>query len=87
MFVMSRNKIYKAFSNEQRLKLLHCLIKPKNVTELLEHCSLAQSALSQHLKVLREAGVVKASREGKQVVYCVEDEKVTKITNLLLDLK
>lgn len=84
---MSRNNIYKAFSNEQRLKLLRCLIKPKNVTELLSRCSLTQSALSQHLKVLREAGVVKTNREGKEVVYGVRDKKVTEITNLLLDFK
>lgn len=82
---MTRNNIYKAFSNEQRLKLMRCLFKPKNVTELLDHCSLTQSALSQHLKVLREAGVVKTNKDGKKVVYSVEDKKVRQITNLLLD--
>ncbi len=84
---MTRNNIYKAFSNEQRLKLLRCLFKPKNVTELLDHCPLTQSALSQHLKVLREAGVVKTEKEGKEVIYSVENKKVTQITNLLLDFK
>lgn len=84
---MSRNSIYKAFSNEQRLKLLKCLTKPKNVTELLDHCSLTQSALSQHLKVLREAGVVSTRKEGKEVVYSVDNKKVTTVTNLLLDFK
>lgn len=84
---MNKNNIYKAFSNEQRLKLLRCLEKPKNVTELLDHCSLAQSALSQHLKILRDAGVVKTKKEGKEVVYSVGGKKVTLITNLLLDFK
>jgi DNA-binding transcriptional ArsR family regulator len=84
---MTRNNIYKAFANEQRLKLLRCLSKPKNVTELLDHCALTQSALSQHLKVLREAKVVKTEREGKEVVYSVDNKKVTQITNLLLDFK
>lgn len=82
---MSRNSIYKAFSNEQRVKLLKCLTKPKNVTELLDHCSLTQSALSQHLKVLREAGVVSTRKEGKEVVYSINNKKVTTIINLLLD--
>lgn len=84
---MNRNSIYKAFANDQRLKLLKCLSKPKNVTELLGHCSLTQSALSQHLKVLREAEVVKTHREGKEVVYSVDNKKVIQITNLLLDFK
>lgn len=84
---MTRNNVYKAFSNEQRLKLLRCLSKPQNVTELLDHCALAQSALSQHLKVLREAGVVETSREGKEIVYYIKNKKVSQITNLLLDFK
>ena len=80
-----RANIYKAFSNEHRLNLLRCLSKPKNVTELLNNCSFTQSALSQHLKVLRDAGVVIASKKGKQVVYCIANKKVIQITNLLLD--
>jgi DNA-binding transcriptional ArsR family regulator len=84
---MARNNIYKAFANEQRLKLLQCLMKPKNVTELLEHCSLTQSALSQHLKVLREAKVVKTEREGKEVIYSVDNKKVIQIVSLLLGFK
>jgi len=84
---MSKNKIYKAFSSEQRLKLLRCLSKPKNVTDLLDYCDLTQSALSQHLKVLREAGLVKTKREGKEIIYGVGNKQVIQITNLLLDFK
>lgn len=84
---MNKNNVCKAFANEQRLKLLKCLSKPKNVTELLDHCSLTQSALSQHLKVLREAKVVNTHRKGKEVIYSIGNKKVTQITNLLLDFK
>lgn len=84
---MTKNNIYKAFSNEQRLKLLRCLSQPKNVTELLDHCSLTQSALSQHLKVLREAKVVKTNKNGKEIFYKVDNKKVAQIVNLLLNLK
>jgi len=84
---MSKTYLYKAFANEQRLKLLRCLSKPQNVTELLSHCTLTQSALSQHLKVLREAGIVTTQRDGKEVVYSVSNSMVTRITNLLLDFK
>ncbi len=84
---MNRNNLYKAFSSEHRLKLLRCLSKPKNVTELLDNCSFTQSALSQHLKVLRDAGVVTTSRQGKEMVYSVANKKVTQITDLLLDFK
>lgn len=84
---MSKNNIYKAFSSGHRLNLLKCLSKPKNVTNLLENCSFSQSALSQHLKILRDAGLVETNRKGKEVVYCVANRKVTQITKLLLDLK
>lgn len=84
---MSKNDIYKAFSNEQRLKLLKCLNNPKNVTDLLDNCSLTQSSLSQHLKVLRDAGVVKTDRNGKEIIYSICNRKVAQITNLLLNFK
>ncbi|MFA7191996.1 MAG: metalloregulator ArsR/SmtB family transcription factor [Candidatus Paceibacterota bacterium] len=84
---MSKDNVYKAFSNEQRLNLLNCLSRPQNVGDLMGHCTLTQSALSQHLKVLRDAGVVKTCRDGKEVVYCVKSKKVTQITKLLLNLK
>lgn len=84
---MNRNTIYKAFANEQRLKLLQCLSKPKNVTEMLTHCSFTQSALSQHLKVLRDAKIVKTDKKGKQIIYSVVNKKAVEITKLLLNYK
>lgn len=84
---MTRNIIYKAFANEQRLKLLNCLSKSQNVTELQTHCPFTQSALSQHLKVLRDSGLVQTSKQGKQIIYSVTNKEVTKIAALLLDFK
>lgn len=81
---MSRNTIYKAFANEQRLKLLKCLQKPKNVTEMLDHCSLTQSALSQHLRVLRDAGLVTTERKSKEIQYQLKSRAVIEIVNQLL---
>lgn len=84
---MSNKNIYKVFSNAHRVKLLRCLTKPKNVTELLSLCSFSQSALSQHLKVLRDAGVVRTKRVGKEIVYSVDKKEVVQIADLLLNFK
>lgn len=84
---MSRNTIYKAFANEQRLKLLKCLQKPKNVTEMLDHCSLTQSALSQHLRVLKDAELVTTERKGKEIQYQLKNRAVMQIANQLLHFK
>jgi DNA-binding transcriptional ArsR family regulator len=79
--------IYKAFSNYNRVKLLVCLSKPKSVTELLSLCTLSQSALSQHLKVLKDIGMVVCTRDGKQQIYCVKNKKILKVATLLLELQ
>lgn len=84
--VKNKEDIYKAFSNKNRVQLIVCLSKAKNVTDLLSICTLSQSALSQHLRVLKDAGVVVCKREGKNQIYRVKDKKMTRIAELLLDL-
>lgn len=78
--------IYKAFSNQNRVKLIVCLAKAKNVTELLAFCDLSQSALSQHLKVLRGAGIAACERNGKNQIYSIKDKKALSIARLLLEI-
>ncbi len=84
---MNKGYVYKALGSEERLLLLKCLSKPQSVTELLSRCSLAQSALSQHLKVLRDAELVDTQKKGKNVVYQVKSEKVSNLVKTLLDFK
>ncbi|MCF7843540.1 metalloregulator ArsR/SmtB family transcription factor [Candidatus Gracilibacteria bacterium] len=78
--------IYKVFSNNNRVKLILCLSKAKSVTELLSLCELSQSALSQHLKILKDNGVAVCKREGKQQIYSVRNKKVLRVAKLLLEL-
>jgi ArsR family transcriptional regulator len=78
--------IYRAFSNKNRVRLIVCLSKAKNVTKLLSLCDLSQSALSQHLKVLKDEGIVLCERDGKNQIYSIKDKKVLEVTKLLLEL-
>ncbi len=82
----NKEEIYKAFSNHNRVQLLVCLSVPQSVTELLTRCKLSQSALSQHLKVLKDCGVVICKREGKQQIYSVRNKKVLQVARLLLNV-
>lgn len=84
---MSINKLCRALANEDRVKLLVCLSQEKSVSELLDYCHLSQSALSQHLKILRDAKVVETHKSGKYILYKVSDKKVTNIAKLLLNYK
>lgn len=83
---MDKKSVCRAFANEQRIRLLKCLSTPKNVTEMRKYCSLSQSALSQHLRVLREADVVITRRKGTEIVYAVRNKTVSKIADLLVGL-
>ncbi len=62
--------LLRSLGNEQRLMVLcHLVEGEQGVGVLLSRMSLSQSALSQHLAVLREAGLVQARRDGLQVFY------------------
>lgn len=63
-------RLLRALSNENRLMLLCLLFEgEKTVGELNESLDLSQSALSQHLAVLREEGLVKTRRAGQSIHY------------------
>jgi ArsR family transcriptional regulator len=82
-----KKDIYKAFSNKNRVKLIICLSKAKSVTELLGLCELSQSALSQHLKILKGEGIVVCNRDGKKQIYSIKNKKVLEIAKKLLELE
>lgn len=77
----------KVLSDSTRLGVLESLMTgPKNVGELMEQLDVEQSLLSHHLAVLREHGLVEATREGKTMIYQlpenVSDSTVGKAINL-----
>lgn len=66
---------FKALGDETRLKILRMLLeKELCVCEIIDRVELSQPAVSHHLKILRQAGLVKDSKEGKWVYYSMDDE-------------
>jgi len=62
--------ICKAFANPIRLRILDMIAqRPYAASELQEQLSISKANLSQHMTILRAAGVIITHREGKQV-YC-----------------
>ena len=47
---------------------------------------LAQSTVSQHLKILKEAGLVQGEIDGPRVCYCINKAAMTKLKQLIADL-
>jgi ArsR family transcriptional regulator len=77
----------KVLSDPTRLAVLETLMSgPKNVGELMEQLDVEQSLLSHHLAVLRDTGLVEATRKGKAMVYqlpaSVSDSTAGKAINL-----
>ena len=61
---------------EPRRREIHELLRngPRAVTEIADDVDVTQQAVSQHLKVLEEAGLVEARREGTRHLYAVRPE-------------
>ena len=80
MVAMNKKELsiyFKAFSDLSRLTILELLAKKDlNVNEITSKMGLTQSAVSRHLGVLRAANVVEATRDGQNVIYSLNKEKV-----------
>lgn len=76
--------LLKAMANPQRLRVLCLLIEREmSVGEINALVDLSQSALSQHLAVLREKNLVSTRREAQTVYYAVSDGLVHDIIETL----
>jgi DNA-binding transcriptional ArsR family regulator len=65
-------RLLKALANEKRLMILCLLVEAeRSVGELTALLYLSQSALSQHLAVLRDDGLVQTRREAQSIVYSI----------------
>ena len=73
-------ELFKVLGNESRLWLIRLLGKePRTVGALTEVTGMSQPLVSQHLRTLRQAGLVTATRQGKAVIYTLADEHVIHI--------
>ena len=71
-------KMLKALGNPVRFQIVQILAeKQVCITgEIVEFTNLAQSTVSQHLKVLREAGLIAGEIEGPATCYCLNQEGI-----------
>lgn len=72
----------RALAHPARLAILRALAARGSCVcgELVETMPLAQSTVSQHLKVLREAGLIRGSVEGPRSCYCIDHEAVAAVS-------
>lgn len=71
----------KAFAHPARVAILHCLLKANACIngDLVQEVGLAQATISQHLRELKEIGIIQGSIEGSRINYCINPERWAEI--------
>jgi ArsR family transcriptional regulator len=77
----------KALSHPARLAIVQLLAARTACVcgEIVDDLPLAQSTVSRHLKVLKEAGLVQGTIDGPRVCYCLDEEAVHALRNRFAD--
>ncbi len=79
------SKLLKAIANPNRLMIL-CQLKvlgERSVNQLLENLTISQPALSQHLAVMKEEGLITCRKVGTSIFYSIADEIVSNVLDAL----
>lgn len=79
--------VLKALGSRPRASLLRLLASENgiehSVGEIEQILGLSQSAVSQHLRILRKAGIVTTRRDRQSIYYSLSDERVREILRIL----
>ena len=79
-------ELFKVFGDSTRIRILFQLFdKELSVGELEDLLNMNQSAVSHQLKVLKQAKLVKNRRDGKSIIYSLDDEHVRTIIAMGID--
>lgn len=70
-------ELFRSFSDTSRVRILSVIVdREVNVSQLAELIGVSESAVSHHLRGLRQMRIVKFRRDGKEVYYSVEDPHI-----------
>ena len=81
-------KLAWALAHPARVRIVRLLLSRTSCIcgEIVEEMTLAQSTVSQHLKILKEAGLVQGEIDGPRVCYCINKEAMAKLKKLVAGL-
>jgi ArsR family transcriptional regulator len=76
---LSTVEFAKAIADETRQKIMEsCCCQQLSVNEIADLIDVAQPTVSHHLKILKQAGLVKAERRGKQILYALNQKQLAR---------
>lgn len=86
--VSNQAELFKVLGVETRIQIIELLKSrgPLGVNELSEALGVTPSAVSQHLKILKHAGMVRNERKGYWIPYAINEEALEKCRNLLSEV-
>jgi Predicted transcriptional regulators len=75
--------IFKALGHPARIAIMEYLIKVNACicSDIVDEMPLAQPTVSQHLRELKNAGLIKGNIEGNSICYCIDEKAVQKVTD------
>ena len=81
-------KLSWALAHPARVRIVRLLLNRTSCVcgEIVEEMPLAQSTVSQHLKILKETGLVQGEIDGPRVCYCINKHAMTKLKKLIAGL-
>lgn len=80
--VKDLSQIFKAIGDPTRLKIIYVLSQsPLCVCDIANLLDMSQSAISHHLRLLRNLRLVKYRKDGKMVIYSLDDDHVLELFN------
>ncbi len=73
-------ELFRAFGDATRVRIVYALLRGEvNVGALAQGVGLSESAVSHHLRGLRQLHLVRARKDGQQVFYSVDDDHIAQI--------
>lgn len=81
---MFKAKVFKALSDPARLQIISLLKDGgKYVHDIVKRTGVVQPAVSRHLKILKECGIVEETKLGNRRLYKVTDQRIFKVVGSL----
>jgi ArsR family transcriptional regulator, arsenate/arsenite/antimonite-responsive transcriptional repressor len=77
-----------AVAHPARVRIMRLLISRETCMcgEIVDHLPLAQSTVSQHLKILKESGLIQGEVDGPKVCYCINPARLNELKTLVAGL-
>lgn len=81
------SQLLKALAHPKRLEIIHLIRATElSVSDIHQMLDLPQANISQHLMLLRDAGIVQTRRDGKQVFYSLANDKFIQASDLMREI-